>query len=93
MWHDTAEALAAAADFEPEFAFLDIGLPVVSGYELARQLGSLPESAATVLVAVSGWGQEQDRLKAEEAGFALHLVKPVEFKRIQSVLESLVAGR
>ncbi|HLF09925.1 MAG TPA: ATP-binding protein [Gammaproteobacteria bacterium] len=91
--HDATAALATAAEFRPEFAFLDIGLPVVNGYELARRLRSLSASAETVLIAVSGWGQEQDRSKAEHAGFRLHLVKPVEFTRIQAVLESLAAGR
>ncbi len=90
--HDATAALTAAAQFRPEFAFVDIGLPVVNGYELARQLRAEPACATTVLIAISGWGQEQDRRQAEEAGFALHLVKPVEFARIRSVLETLVAS-
>jgi signal transduction histidine kinase len=87
--HDAYEALIAAADFRPEFAFLDLGLPVVTGYELARRLKARPETAETVLIAVSGWGQEKDRQLAEEAGFALHLVKPVASERIQSAIDSL----
>ena len=90
--HEATAALAAAAQFRPEFAFIDIGLPVVNGYELARQLRAEPACAATILIAISGWSQEQDRRQAEEAGFALHLVKPVEFARIRSVLETLVAS-
>jgi signal transduction histidine kinase len=90
--HDAPAALSAAAEFRPEFAFIDIGLPLVNGYELARQLRAQPTSAATVLIAISGWGQEQDRRLAEEAGFALHLVKPVELARIKSALETLVGA-
>jgi signal transduction histidine kinase/ActR/RegA family two-component response regulator len=87
--HDAAEALTAAADFRPEFAFVDLGLPLVNGYELARRLKAQPETAETVLIAVSGWGQDKDRQQAEEAGFALHLVKPVASERIQSAIDSL----
>jgi two-component system, sensor histidine kinase len=88
--HDAAAALAAARELKPEFAFLDLGLPQVSGYDLARALRAQPESAATVLVALSGWGQARDRQRSQEAGFALHLVKPVELQNIQTVLASLV---
>ncbi|MGH8496933.1 MAG: ATP-binding protein [Gammaproteobacteria bacterium] len=91
--HDAASALDTAGEFRPEFAFLDIGLPSVSGYELALRLRALPATAATVLVAVTGWGQEKDRRRAEEAGFDRHLVKPVELETIQSVLSSLAPGR
>jgi signal transduction histidine kinase/CheY-like chemotaxis protein len=87
--HDADQALVAVADFRPEFAFLDIGLPGVDGYELARRLKSRPETAQTVLIAVSGWGQDKDREQAEQAGFALHLVKPVASERIQSAIEAL----
>lgn len=85
--HDASEALAAAREFAPEFAFLDIGLPRISGYELAEQLRAL--SSAMVLVALSGWGQEQDRRRAEAAGFAMHLVKPVELARVRAALGAL----
>jgi signal transduction histidine kinase/CheY-like chemotaxis protein len=88
--HEAEGALVTAAQFRPDFAFLDIGLPLVNGYELARRMRAQPESAATILIAVSGWGQEQDRRQAEEAGFALHLVKPVELKSIETALESLM---
>jgi two-component system, sensor histidine kinase len=91
--HDARDALAAADEFAPDFAFLDIGLPEVSGYELAAQLRASPRTAATTLVAVSGWGQEKDRERSQQAGFALHLVKPVEFEKIQAVLSQLPPGR
>jgi signal transduction histidine kinase/ActR/RegA family two-component response regulator len=86
--HDGAAAYEAAGGFKPEFAFLDIGLPKLNGYELARRLRELPSTSDIVLVAVTGWGQEKDRELAREAGFDHHLVKPVEFAQIQAVLRA-----
>jgi signal transduction histidine kinase len=84
--HDGAEALEEVENFVPEFAFLDIGMPKVHGYEVARRLRERPETADCVLVAVTGWGQEDDRRRAQEAGFDRHLVKPVEASDIESIL-------
>jgi signal transduction histidine kinase len=86
--HDGAEALAVAARFHPQFAFLDIGMPKVHGYELARRLREMPATAGCVLVAVTGWGQEDDRNRAREAGFDRHLVKPVDPADIDNILAS-----
>lgn len=86
--HDGAAALEAAPGFEPDFAFLDIGLPKLNGYELARRLRQRPATADIVLVAVTGWGQDKDRALAREAGFDHHLVKPVAFAQIQAVLHA-----
>jgi CheY-like chemotaxis protein len=86
--HDGAQALAAAAGFNPDFAFLDIGMPKVHGYEVARRLRDLPATAECVLVALTGWGQEDDRKRAREAGFDRHLVKPVEPADIETILAS-----
>ncbi|MGH8195659.1 MAG: ATP-binding protein [Woeseiaceae bacterium] len=88
--HDAREALDRATDFRPDFAFLDIGLPIVDGYELARKLQALLH-ADIPLVAISGWGQEEDRRKAKEAGFAWYLVKPVQLDSIRSALDTLAA--
>ena len=85
--HDGAEALREVEEFVPEFAFLDIGMPKVHGYEVARRLRERPETAECVLVAVTGWGQEDDRRRAQEAGFDRHLVKPVEATDIEAILE------
>lgn len=85
--HDAPEALAVAAEFRPDFGFLDIGLPTMNGYELARQLRQQPGNAP-VLIAISGWGQKEDRRRAKEAGFARYLVKPVELASIRLVLEA-----
>ncbi len=84
--HDGKEALAAAEGFAPEFAFLDIGLPGLNGYDLARALKRLPALRHTVLVAVTGWGQQKDRQQAFEAGFHHHLVKPVSIDQFQEIL-------
>jgi len=84
--HNGPDALAAAARFCPDYAFLDIGLPQMSGYDLARGIRKLPTGAMTVLIAVTGWGQEKDRQLAFEAGFDHHMVKPVRFEQIEEIL-------
>jgi signal transduction histidine kinase/ActR/RegA family two-component response regulator len=83
---DGLRALEAAPSFRPDFAFLDIGLPGLNGYALARALRVNPATSDTVLVAITGWGQERDRQLAQEAGFDHHLVKPVEPAKIREVL-------
>jgi signal transduction histidine kinase/ActR/RegA family two-component response regulator len=87
--HDGSAALAISRELKPELSFLDLGLPDISGYELARALRAQPETSHTVLVAVSGWGQPRDRERSREAGFALHLVKPVELTSIESAIATL----
>jgi signal transduction histidine kinase len=84
--HDGPAALRAAAVFEPEIALLDIGLPVMDGYELARRLAALRQ---VHLVAISGYGQEADRRRSAEAGFQVHLTKPVDLGHLESVMRSL----
>jgi signal transduction histidine kinase len=86
--HDGAAALAAAAEFQPQIAFLDIGLPKLNGFDLARRLRALAATADTILVAVTGWGQPADRQKAREAGFDDYLVKPVEIEAIRTLLKA-----
>ncbi|HEX4884185.1 MAG TPA: PAS domain S-box protein [Casimicrobiaceae bacterium] len=76
--HDGRSALAAAGDWRPDVILLDIGLPGMDGYEVARHVREDPRFAATRLVAVTGYGQEDDRRRALDAGFDLHLVKPVD---------------
>jgi signal transduction histidine kinase/ActR/RegA family two-component response regulator len=84
--HTAAEALTIARELRPEIGFLDLGLPDASGYELAGALRELLEPELTLLVAVSGWGQPRDRERSQQAGFALHLVKPVEIKSIEAAI-------
>ena len=86
--HTGPDALAAAARFCPDYAFLDIGLPHMSGYDLARGIRKLQCGSMTVLIAVTGWGQEKDRQLAFEAGFDHHMVKPVRFEQIEEILSS-----
>jgi len=84
--HNGPDALAAAKRFCPDYAFLDIGLPKMSGYDLARAIRALPSGSMTVMIAVTGWGQEKDRQLAFEAGFDHHMVKPVRFEQIEEIL-------
>jgi signal transduction histidine kinase len=86
--HDGPAALAAASEFRPEVAFLDIGLPKLNGFDLARRLRRLPVTAQSRLVAVTGWGQPSDRQLASEAGFDDYMVKPVEMERVQAILRA-----
>jgi signal transduction histidine kinase len=80
------QALAQAQAFKPEVVLLDIGLPGLDGYEVARRLRELSNLASVQLVAVTGYGQDEDRQRAQTAGFAHHLVKPIEFPALQRIL-------
>ena len=75
--HDGAEALTVADAFTPEVVLLDLGMPKMDGYETARRLRAQPWARSTILIALTGWGQQQDRARTAEAGFDVHLVKPV----------------
>ncbi|MDB6104498.1 MAG: histidine kinase, partial [Gammaproteobacteria bacterium] len=76
--YEAAEALAIAASRHPDVVLLDIGLPDMSGHEVARRLRAEPWGAGMQLIAITGWGQEDDRRKSREAGFDEHLTKPVD---------------
>jgi CheY-like chemotaxis protein len=76
--HDGHQALALAAATRPSIVLLDIGLPGMSGYEVARRLKQLPGMSGVRLVAITGYGQEKDRIASADAGFELHLTKPVD---------------
>nr|WP_267876133.1 ATP-binding protein [Massilia sp. ST3] len=84
--HTAAAALDLAATFTPQAALLDIGLPDMNGYELARRLRALPGWQEVNLIAATGWGQEKDRRLAFEAGFDHHLTKPIDFERLGRML-------
>jgi CheY-like chemotaxis protein len=88
--YDGPGALEAAREFRPEIAFLDIGLPVMDGYQLARRLRAAAGQEDMRLVAVTGFGQEADRERARQAGFDEHLVKPVEIDALRLLLERLL---
>ena len=87
--HDGPAALEAVNDFTPDVVFLDIGMPGMNGYEVARRMRAIAELDATVLVAVTGWGQDEDRERSREAGFHLHVVKPVDAAGLRSLLASV----
>ena len=82
------DAVTAAAEFAPEVVLLDIGLPGMDGYEVARQLRAMPALAGTFLVAMSGYGSDQDRARARAAGFDEYLVKPADLDLLRSWLGS-----
>ena len=79
-------ALSAAREFRPAFVFCDIGMPDMNGYEVARRLRADERLGPLHLIAVTGWGSEEDRRKALEAGFDVHLAKPVDWPVVQSIL-------
>jgi signal transduction histidine kinase/CheY-like chemotaxis protein len=81
-------ALSLAQTFRPDVAFLDIGMPDMSGYEVARALRQEPWATSLQLIALTGWGQEDDRRRALEAGFDLHLTKPVDPDLLQRLIAS-----
>ncbi len=87
--YDGPGALDAVEAFGPQIIFLDIGLPGMDGYEVARRLRALPGRAGVALVALTGWGAESDRRRALDAGFDVHLTKPVDRAEIEGVLDRL----
>ena len=91
--HDGLEALEVATTFQPDFIFLDIGLPGLNGYDVARNLRQLPSTQRSILVAITGWGQAGDKRRAREAGFDHHVVKPVEPTEIHAILTRIHVAR
>jgi CheY-like chemotaxis protein len=90
--HDGAAALRVASDFRPAIALLDIGLPVMDGYELAGLLRTQLGPDVPRIVAITGYGCDADRVRSEVAGFAAHLVKPIDLDQLESVLDTLIGG-
>ncbi|HZV06663.1 MAG TPA: PAS domain S-box protein [Gemmataceae bacterium] len=91
--HDGQEGLEAAAKFHPEVVLLDIGLPKLNGYDVCRRIREQPWGKDMVLVALTGWGLEEDRRQSKEAGFDLHMVKPVDFDALKNLLHELQAAK
>ena len=87
--YDGPSALREAAAFGPDVVFCDIGMPVMSGHELAARLRADPRHKSTLLVAVTGWGNEDDKRRSVEAGFDMHFTKPISFEQVESVLARL----
>ncbi len=87
--HDGEAALEAARGHRPALILLDIGMPGMDGYEVARRMRQMPELQNTIIAALTGWGQPEDRRRSAEAGFDHHLVKPPEPKALEAVLAKL----
>jgi CheY-like chemotaxis protein len=86
MAHDGVEAVEAIEKHRPEVVLLDIGLPKLDGHEVCRRVREQPWGKDIVVIALTGWGQEDDRRKSEEAGFNGHLVKPVDYDKLLELL-------
>jgi len=89
--HDGPTALATALDYRPDVVLLDIGLPGMDGYEVAKKMRQQPDLKHVVLVAVSGYGHESDHRRSQEEGFDHHLVKPTDFGQLQQILATVKA--
>ena len=87
--HDGESALSTAETFLPDVVLLDIGLPKLNGYEVAQRIRETSWGASMYLIAVTGWGQDEDRQRSSEVGLNLHMVKPVEPSALEKVLETL----
>ena len=91
--YDGHAALAALRDFKADVVFLDLGMPGLDGFEVARKIREREDLSNVALVAVTGWGQQQDRARTRAAGFDRHLVKPIDPPKIHAVLASVTRQR
>ena len=89
--HDGESAVSTAETFLPEVVLLDIGLPKLNGYEVAQRIREKTWGQAMYLIAVTGWGQDEDRQRSSEVGLNLHMVKPVEPAALEKLLAALPA--
>jgi CheY-like chemotaxis protein len=89
--HDGEAGVAAAEAFRPHLVLMDLGMPRLNGYDAARRIRAEPWGGGMVLVALTGWGQEDDRRRTAEAGFDRHLVKPVDPAALAGLLADGVA--
>jgi CheY-like chemotaxis protein len=90
--HDGPSALAEVARFRPHVVLLDLGMPGMDGLETARRIRALPQWNEMVLVALTGWGQEEDRQRTQSVGFHAHLVKPIHVDELEAALAQLAPG-
>jgi CheY-like chemotaxis protein len=91
--YDGVEGMDVARTFRPDVILMDIGLPHLNGYELARRIRAQPWGKNTCLIAVTGFGQEEDRRRSQAAGFDHHLVKPVNFAEFGKKLSEIAAAQ
>ena len=87
---DGLRALKVVDEFEPELAFIDVGLPGIDGYELASRLRALPSCRSTLLIALTGYGRDEDKKRASDAGFDHHLTKPVDPQAVNALVRAAV---
>jgi CheY-like chemotaxis protein len=85
---DGLEAVESAGNLRPDVILMDIGMPRLNGYDAARRIRQEPWGNEVLMVATTGWGKEEDRRRSKEAGFDLHLVKPIDISAVQEVLSS-----
>ena len=91
--HDGSSGLAAAADFHPDVVLLDLGLPLMDGYETCTRIRQQPWGKDILVVALTGWGQAEDRRRSTEAGFDRHIVKPADPVQLMKMLAELEAAK
>ena len=91
--HNGNDALAAAVEYRPDVVMLDIGLPGMNGYDICRLMRQKPELQTTLFIAQTGWGQSEHLQMASDAGFHHHMVKPVDYDKLEKVLAGFVASR
>jgi CheY-like chemotaxis protein len=90
--NDGLQAVNTAADFQPSVILLDIGMPELNGYEACQRIRQQPWGKNIILIALTGWGQDEDKRRSEEAGFDHHLVKPVDPLVLEKLLATLPAA-
>ncbi|PTR13438.1 CheY-like chemotaxis protein [Nitrosospira sp. Nsp2] len=90
--YDSASAIAEAVAFVPQVALLDLSTPEPDGMSLAEHFQQMPETKKTLLIAYSGYGRQEDIEKTTKAGFAHHLVKPVDAETIHKLIQSMIPG-
>jgi PAS domain S-box-containing protein len=86
--HDGVEAIESASNVRPDIILMDLGMPKLNGYDAARRIRQEPWGRNVLLVATTGWGSDEDRRRSREAGFDLHLVKPIDISAVQELLTS-----
>jgi len=91
--HNGQQALQQIEEHHPCVAVLDIGMPMLDGYEVARRVRAQPWGKDVMLIAVTGWGQDSDQQKAMQAGFFAHLTKPVDLPRLHQLIASVSEGK
>jgi CheY-like chemotaxis protein len=89
--YDGRQAVVVASSYRPDVVLLDLGLPGLNGFEVAQQLRSMANQSVPVLVALTGFGTEEDQLKTRKAGFNYHLVKPVDLPSLQQLLTAVLS--